>query len=32
LYSDLDAFFAWLQPKVQGMTLAQYYQLKRAAL
>ncbi|EKK4081069.1 polysaccharide deacetylase family protein [Cronobacter dublinensis] len=32
LYSDLDAFFDWLQPKVQGMTLAQYYQLKCAAL
>lgn len=31
LYSDLEAFFEWLQPKVQGMTLAQYYQQKRSA-
>ncbi|AMO46555.1 hypothetical protein GA0061071_10635 [Kosakonia oryzendophytica] len=30
LYEDLDAFFAWLAPKTQGMTLAEYYQYKVA--
>ncbi|WP_374255380.1 polysaccharide deacetylase family protein [Yokenella regensburgei] len=28
LYDSLEHFFAWLQPQVQGMTLAEYYQLK----
>ncbi|MGQ3905187.1 polysaccharide deacetylase family protein [Mixta calida] len=28
LYEDLEAFFSWLQPKVQGMTLADYYQTR----
>ena len=26
LYDDLEAFFAWLQPKATGLTLAEYYQ------
>ena len=29
LYEELESFFAWLQPKVQGMTLAEYYQTQR---
>ena len=28
LYDDLESFFTWLQPRVQGMTLAEYYQQK----
>lgn len=30
LYSDLEALFVWLQPRVRGMTLAEYYQEKVA--
>ncbi|EOC0417591.1 polysaccharide deacetylase family protein [Cronobacter malonaticus] len=32
LYDDLDAFFAWLAPQAQGMTLAEYYEYKRKAV
>ncbi|MDU7132057.1 MAG: deacetylase, partial [Enterobacteriaceae bacterium] len=32
LYDDLESFFTWLQPRVQGMTLADYYQQKTSKL
>lgn len=32
LYDDLESFFTWLQPRVQGMTLAEYYQQKKSAI
>ncbi|WP_370554687.1 polysaccharide deacetylase family protein [Edwardsiella tarda] len=30
LYHDLEALFTWLAPRVQGATLAEYYQMKCA--
>jgi len=32
LYRDLEALFSWLQPKVTGMTLAEYNSTKRASI
>lgn len=29
LYADLEQLFQWLQPRVSGMTLAEYYETKR---
>lgn len=31
LYDELEQLFSWLQPRTQGMTLADYYQRKQAA-
>lgn len=32
LYQDLEKLFIWLQPKVTGMTLAEYNHIKRAQI
>ena len=32
LYQDLEALFSWLQPRVTGMTLAEYYKMKKASI
>lgn len=32
LYRELEALFSWLQPKVAGMTLAEYNATKRASI
>lgn len=32
LYRDLEMLFSWLQPRVTGMTLAEYYQMKKGSV
>jgi hypothetical protein len=31
LYQDLEKLFAWLEPRTQGMTLAEFYQMRKNA-